>query len=56
MKRFILNGGISMNHRIYRELLTKKEYPGFDKTRSENQFNTTKLNNDRFIALECGIN
>ncbi len=45
-----------MNNQIHRELLAKKEYPGFDKTRSENKFNINKLNWNKLIALECGIN
>jgi hypothetical protein len=45
-----------MNNLIYRELFTKKEYPGFDKTRIENQFKMSKLNWDKLVALECGIN
>lgn len=45
-----------MKSLIQRELSTKKEYPGFDKTRIENQYNMSKLNWDKLIALECGIN
>lgn len=38
------------------ELLAKKDYPGFDKTRNENQINSTKLSRNILYALECGIN
>lgn len=38
------------------ELSTKKEYPGYDKTRSENQFSLNKLNWGKLIVSEGGIN
>lgn len=38
------------------ELLTKKDYPDFDKTRSENQINLTKISWAALYALECGNN
>jgi len=45
-----------MTSRIHRDFLIKKDYPGFDKTRIKNQFNSTKLNWDILYGLECGIN
>lgn len=45
-----------MISQVHADLLLKKDYPGFDKTRSENQFKSTKLNWDILYGLECGIN
>ncbi len=44
------------NRSFQKELSTKNDYPGFDKTRSENRLNSTKLNWTILYALECGIN